>query len=263
MKEMGIETNLPLLPPTAEELRGRQRPNTRAVFAETLASPLGVADLRSSRAPMSRVSLIVDNTFPTPINAAPWNLERILSPTSTKWYMDGHAVQVGGVIVDSGKFNWDNGKFPMLTQPDESYHGIVYTQHFGPAAYIAKCRTHLMRDIGAQAAPMNAFPLEPGSETLALRMERHCSNALKVAQFLEADPGWPGWTTRSGREPQPRPGQEVHASRHLRRGVLPREGRPEAPTKFMDSLRWPLWSPMADPGTCRSRIRPAPNSTGK
>ena len=106
--------------------------------------------------------------------------------------MDGHAVQVGGCIVDGGSFNWDNGKFPMLTEPDESYHGITYTKQFGKAAYITKARTHLMRDMGAQASPMNAFLLNLGLETLCARMERHCSNALKVAEYLQNDDkiGW-------------------------------------------------------------------------
>ena len=138
--------------------------------------------------------LIVDNTFPTPINCRPFDFGADIVTHSTTKYMDGHAVQVGGVIVDSGSFNWDNGKFPMLTTPDESYHGVTYTKQFGKAAYITKCRTHLMRDIGAQAAPMNAFLLNLGLETLALRMERHCANALAVAKYLEADPRWPGWT---------------------------------------------------------------------
>ena len=101
--------------------------------------------------------------------------------------MDGHAIQVGGVIVDSGKFDWNNGKFPEFTEPDESYHGVVYRKQFGNAAYIAKARAHLMRDLGAQASPQNAFLLNLGLGTLALRMERHCSNALKVAAFLEQD----------------------------------------------------------------------------
>ena len=151
--------------------------------------------------------------------------------------MDGHAVQVGGVIVDSGNFNWDNGKFPMLTQPDESYHGIVYTQHFGKAAYIAKCRTHLMRDLGAQAAPMNAFLLNLGLETLALRMERHCSNALKVAQFLENDPRV-AWVNYPDLESSP---QHELAKKYMPHGTcgvvsFGVKGGREAATRFMDSL---------------------------
>ena len=131
------------------------------------------------------VPLIVDNTFPTPINCRPFEFGADIVIHSTTKYMDGHAVQVGGVIVDSGKFNWSNGKFPEFTEPDESYHGVIYTKQFGAAAYIAKARAHLMRDIGAQASPNNAFLLNLGLETLALRMERHCSNAQKVAEYLE------------------------------------------------------------------------------
>ena len=191
MKEMGIETTFVAPDASLEELRAAMRPNTRAVFAETLSNPsLAVADLEvfAQAAHEQGVPLIVDNTFPTPMNCRPMEFGADIVTHSTTKYMDGHAVQVGGVIVDSGKFDWDNGKFPMLTTPDESYHGIVYTQHFGAAAYIAKCRTHLMRDLGAQAAPMNAFLLNLGLETLALRMERHCSNALEMAKRLEADP---------------------------------------------------------------------------
>lgn len=132
------------------------------------------------------VPLIVDNTFPTPINCRPFEFGADIVVHSTTKYMDGHAVQVGGAIVDSGKFDWANGRFPAFTEPDESYHGMVYAKDFGSAAYIVKARVHMMRDIGAQAAPMNAFLLNLGLETLALRMERHCSNALAVARFLES-----------------------------------------------------------------------------
>ena len=182
---------------------------------------------------------------------------------STTKYMDGHAVQVGGVIVDSGKFNWDNGKFPMLTQPDESYHGIVYTQHFGPAAYIAKCRTHLMRDIGAQAAPMNAFLLNLGLETLALRMERHCSNALKVAQFLQADPRV-AWVDYPDLEGNPNHALAKKYMPHGTCGVVSfgvkAAGKP--PPSLWTAWRWPLWSPMWQTCAPAASIRPAP-LTGK
>ena len=189
--KMGIECTFVDPNCTPEELDAAFRPNTKCVFGETIANPaLAVLDIEkfATAAHAHGVPLIVDNTFPTPINCRPIEFGADIVTHSTTKYMDGHAVQVGGVIVDSGNFNWDNGKFPMLTQPDESYHGVVYTQQFGKAAYITKARTHLMRDLGAQAAPMNAFLLNLGLETLALRMERHCSNALKVAQYLEADP---------------------------------------------------------------------------
>ncbi len=131
------------------------------------------------------VPLIVDNTFPTPVNCRPFEFGADIVVHSTTKYMDGHATAVGGVIVDSGNFNWKNGKFPELTEPDESYHGIIYTEQFGEAAYIVKARTHLMRDIGAVISPNNAFLLNLGLETLFLRMERHCSNAQAVAEYLE------------------------------------------------------------------------------
>ena len=187
MKEMGIETTFVSPAATAEELRAAMRPNTRAVFAETLANPsLAVADLEvfAQAAHEQGVPLIVDNTFPTPINCRPMEFGADIVTHSTTKYMDGHAVQVGGVIVDSGKFNWDNGKFPMLTQPDESYHGVVYTRDFGNAAYITKARVQLMRDLGCYPSAEAAFLLNHGLETLHLRMERHCQNADKVAHFL-------------------------------------------------------------------------------
>ncbi|QEY35783.1 bifunctional O-acetylhomoserine aminocarboxypropyltransferase/cysteine synthase [Caproiciproducens galactitolivorans] len=188
MKEMGIEFTF--LPPdcSEEELNAAFKPNTRCVFAETLSNPsLIVTDLKmfAKTAHAHGVPLIVDNTFPTPINCHPFAFGADIITHSTTKYMDGHAVQVGGAIVDSGNFDWNNGKFPCLTEPDESYHGIIYTQQFGKAAYITKARAHLMRDLGAQASPTNAFLLNLGLETLGVRMERHCKNALAVAEYLE------------------------------------------------------------------------------
>ena len=188
MHEMGIDFTFLAADCTGEELRAAFRPNTRCVFAETLTNPsLVVTDLElfAEEAHAHGVPIIVDNTFPTPINCRPFAFGVDIVTHSTTKYMDGHAVQVGGVIVDSGRFNWENGKFPGLTEPDESYHGVVYTKQFGSAAYITKARTHLMRDLGAQSSPNNAFLLNLGLETLALRMERHCSNALAVASHLE------------------------------------------------------------------------------
>ncbi|NLG93728.1 MAG: bifunctional O-acetylhomoserine aminocarboxypropyltransferase/cysteine synthase [Clostridiales bacterium] len=188
MKEMGIEFTF--LPPdcSEEELNAAFKPNTRCVFAETLSNPsLTVTDLEmfAKTAHAHGVPLIVDNTFPTPVNCHPFAFGADIITHSTTKYMDGHAVQVGGAIVDSGNFDWNNGKFPCLTEPDESYHGIIYTQQFGKAAYITKARAHLMRDLGAQASPTNAFLLNLGLETLGVRMERHCKNALAVAEYLE------------------------------------------------------------------------------
>src|SRR5699024_6463994 len=218
MKEMGIETTFVAPDASLEALRAAMRPNTRAVFAETLSHPsLAVADLEGCAQPAHEqgVTLSVDSAFPTPRNCRPMECAADIVTHSTTKYMDGHAVQVGGVIVDSGKFDWDNGKFPMLTTPDESYRGIVYTQHFGAAAYIAKCRTHLMRDLGAQAAPMNACLLNLGLETLALRMARHCSNALEMAKRLEADPRV-AWVDYPGLESSP---QHALAQKYMPHGT--------------------------------------------
>ncbi len=240
IKEMGVEVTF--VPPTAslEELRAAMRENTRCVFAETLSNPsLVVTDLElfAQAAHEHGVPLIVDNTFPTPINCRPIEFGADIVVHSTTKYMDGHAVQVGGVIVDSGKFNWDNGKFPALTEPDESYHGVVYTKQFGPAAYIAKARCHLMRDLGAQAAPMNAFLLNLGLETLALRMERHCQNAQKVAEYLQSDPRV-SWVNHPGLPGNPYYALAQKYMPHGSCGVVAFgiKGGREAAQKFMDSL---------------------------
>ena len=255
MKEMGIETTFVSPTSTKEELLAAMRPNTKCVFAETLANPsLVISDLEAfaQAAHEHGVPLIVDNTFPTPINCRPFQFGADIVVHSTTKYMDGHAVQVGGVIVDSGNFNWDNGKFPMLTEPDESYHGVVYTKQFGKAAYIAKARTHLMRDLGAQAAPMNAFLLNLGLETLALRMERHCSNALTVAKFLESDPRV-GWVNYPDLESSP---QHALAKKYMPGGTcgvvsFGVKGGREAATKFMDSLEMAsVVTHVADLRTC-------------
>ena len=241
MKKMGIEATFvdPLC--TEEELNAAFRENTRCVFAETLANPsLVVTDLElfAKAAHSHGVPLIVDNTFPTPINCRPLVFGADIVTHSTTKYMDGHAVQVGGCIVDGGSFNWDNGKFPMLTEPDESYHGITYTKQFGKAAYITKARTHLMRDMGAQASPMNAFLLNLGLETLALRMERHCSNALKVAEYLQNDDkiGWINYPGLAGN-----PYYDL-AKKYMPNGTcgvisFGIKGGREAAMRFMDSLK--------------------------
>ena len=190
LKKLGIECTFVDQDASEEEISKAFRPNTKAMFGEMISNP-GVMVLDVEKfariAHNHGVPLIVDNTFATPINCRPFEWGADIVTHSTTKYMDGHATSVGGCIVDSGNFDWNNGKFPEFTEPDESYHGIVYAEHFGKAAYIAKARCHLMRDIGAQAAPMNAFYLNLGMETLALRMERHCSNAQKIAEFLEQD----------------------------------------------------------------------------
>ncbi|MEE0770047.1 MAG: PLP-dependent transferase [Acutalibacteraceae bacterium] len=191
LKELGIDVTFLQPNATADQINAAFRDNTRCVFVETLSNPsLVVTDiaLYADCAHAHQVPLIVDNTFPTPINCRPFEFGADIVVHSTSKYMDGHAVQLGGAIVDSGNFDWKNGKFPEFTEPDESYHGVIYAERFGNAAYIVKARTHLMRDLGAQAAPHNAFLLNLGLETLALRMERHCSNAQTVAEFLENHP---------------------------------------------------------------------------
>ena len=191
MRQMGIATTFVPNDCSDDELRAAFRPNTRAVIGETIANPsLSVLDIeRFARiAHEHGVPLIVDNTFPTPVNCRPiaWGADIVIH--STTKYMDGHGAAVGGAIVDSGKFDWTKhpDKYPGLTRPDASYHGLVFTERFGLAgAYITKAVTHLMRDIGAAQSPVNAFLLNLGLESLHLRMQRHCENAGAVARHLE------------------------------------------------------------------------------
>jgi len=190
MKKMGIECTVvdPDLP--EEELEKAFRPNTKCVLAETIANPaLVVLDIEKFAriAHAHQVPLIVDNTFATPVNCNPFEWGADIVTHSTTKYMDGHAMTVGGAIVDSGNFDWaaQPDKYPGLCTPDESYHGVTYTEKFGKAAYITKATSQLMRDLGSIQAPQNAFLLNVGLETLPLRMERHCFNAQKTAEFLE------------------------------------------------------------------------------
>lgn len=190
MKKMGIETTVVDPDAPEEELAKAFRANTKCVVAETIANPaLVVLDIEkfARLAHAHGVPLIVDNTFATPINCNPFLWGADIVTHSTTKYMDGHAMSVGGAIVDSGNFDWEKyaDKFPGLTTPDESYHGITYTRKFGKAAYITKATSQLMRDLGAVQSPQNAFLLNVGLETLPLRMERHVYNAQKVAEFLE------------------------------------------------------------------------------
>ena len=255
MKEMGIDSTFVAPGCSEEELAAAFQPNTKCVFTETLTNPsLTVTDLEmfARQAHEHGVPLIVDNTFPTPINCRPFEFGADIVTHSTTKYMDGHAVQVGGVIVDSGNFDWTNGKFPMFTEPDESYHGIVYAQQFGKAAYITKARTHLMRDLGAQASPQNAFLLNLGLETLALRMERHCSNAMKVAEFLENHEKV-SWVNYPGLESSP---YHALAQKYMPNGTcgvvsFGVKGGREAATRFMDSLKMAsIVTHVADLRTC-------------
>ena len=206
MKKMGIDFTFVEPHCTDEELEAAFRPNTKAVFGESIANPaLTVLDIErfAKAAHAHGVPLIIDNTFPTPVNCRPieWGAD-IVTHSTTK-YMDGHDAAVGGAIVDSGRFDWSAyaDKFPGLTTPDESYHGITYVEQFGlEGAFITKCTAQLMRDFGAIQAPMNAYLLNLGLESLAVRMRRHCANAQKVAGFLQSHekvswvryPGLPG-----------------------------------------------------------------------
>ncbi len=186
-KRFGIECIFVDADASEEEIQSKIKPNTKAVFGETIANPaIIVFDIEkfSRIAQKNNIPLIVDNTFATPILCRPFEFGADIVVHSTSKYMDGHAVQIGGVIVDSGNFNWSNGKFPEFTEPDESYHGIVYTEHFGKAAFITKARVQLMRDIGATPSPLSAFLLNLGLETLHIRMKAHCESAQKVAEYL-------------------------------------------------------------------------------
>ena len=187
MKKLGIEVTFVNPEASLKELQKSIKKNTRLVFGETIANPsISVLDIEkfAKLAHDNDIPLIVDNTFATPVLCRPFEYGADIVIHSTTKYMDGHALQIGGVIVDSGKFNWKNGKYPELTDPDPSYHGLSYTESFGDLAYITKARVQLMRDIGAYPQAINAFLLNMGLETLAVRMERYCSNAEKVADFL-------------------------------------------------------------------------------
>ena len=191
LKKLGIECIYVSPDATDEELDRAFKPNTKLVFGETIANPaLSVLDIKrfAAAAHAHGVPLIVDNTFATPVLCKPFEFGADIVTHSTTKYMDGHALQVGGVIVDSGKFDWAaSGKFPCLTEPDESYHGLRYIESYGDKAYILKARMQLMRDFGAYPAAHSAFLLNIGLETLAVRMPRYCENALTVAKYLESN----------------------------------------------------------------------------
>uniref|UniRef100_UPI002672F57D O-acetylhomoserine aminocarboxypropyltransferase/cysteine synthase family protein n=1 Tax=Christensenella hongkongensis TaxID=270498 RepID=UPI002672F57D len=221
-----------------EELEKAFRPNTKLVFGETIANPaISVFDIErfANLAHKHGVPLIVDNTFATPILCRPFEFGADIVTHSTSKYMDGHAVQLGGVIIDSGNFDWKD--YPGLTQPDDSYHGVVYTETFGKLAYIMKARVQLMRDIGASPTAHAAFLLNLGLETLALRMERHTQNAQKVAEFL---------STQDAVESVNYPGLKGDKYYDLAQKYLPQgasgvvsfslRGGRDAAIKFMDSL---------------------------
>ncbi|MEG0823834.1 MAG: O-acetylhomoserine aminocarboxypropyltransferase/cysteine synthase family protein [Erysipelotrichaceae bacterium] len=189
LKKFGIECSFVDATASEEEIQKAFKPNTKAFFAETIANPaIVVLDIErlASIAHKNGVPFIIDNTFATPILCRPFEFGADIVTHSTTKYMDGHAVQVGGVVVDSGNFNWDNGKFACLTEPDESYHGVVYTKNFGKAAYITKARVQLMRDLGCYPSAIQTFLLNLGLETLAVRMKTHCYNAEQAAIFMDS-----------------------------------------------------------------------------
>lgn len=242
-KKMGIECTFVDADASEEELEKAFKPNTKAVFAETIANPaLVVLDIEkfAGLAHAHGVPLIVDNTFATPVNCRPFEWGADIVTHSTTKYMDGHAMQVGGAIVDSSNFDWDayGDKFHGLTRPDESYHGVVYTKQFGKAAYIMKINAQLMRDLGAIPSPTNCFMLNASLESLALRVERHCYNAQKVAEFLNEHP-LVGHVNYAGL-----PGDKYYelAKKYMPKGTCGvisfelKDGR-EAAVKFMDSLK--------------------------
>ena len=242
LKRLGIETRFFTPEATDEEISALIDGRTRLVFGETVANPaLIVCDIErlAHIAHAHCVPLVIDNTFPTPVLCRPIEFGCDIVVHSTTKYMDGHASVVGGCIVDSGNFDWEKaGKYPELTEPDESYHGVVYTKSFGRAAYINKARAQLMRDFGCTPQPIAAFILNLGLESLAVRMERHCENAQAVAEYLEKHPKV-SWVNFPGLASSP---QHALAQKYLPKGVcgvvsFGVKGGREAAMKFMDSLR--------------------------
>jgi len=191
LRKLGIDFTFVDPDSSAETILACAKPNTKAIFGETIANPgMNVLDFMkfSSVAKQLDIPFIVDNTLATPYLCRPFELGANIIIHSTTKYTDGHATSVGGIVIDGGNFNWDNGKFPGLVEPDPSYHGLKYVEAFGPAAFIVKARVQLMRDYGCVASPFNAFMFHLGLETLHLRMERHSENALKLAEFLSTHP---------------------------------------------------------------------------
>ena len=258
MKRMGIEFTFVDPDCSEAELEAAFKPNTKAVFGETIANPaLTVLDIEkfAKAAHAHGVPLIVDNTFPTPVNCRPFEWGADIVTHSTTKYMDGHANAVGGAIVDSGKFDWNAhaDKFPGLTTPDESYHGVTYTERFGLAgAYITKATVQLMRDLGSIPSPQNCYYLNIGLETLPLRMKQHCSNALAVAQYLQSHEKV-AWVKYPGLE-----GDQYHAmaAKYMPNGTcgvvsLGVKGGREAASKFMAGLELAsIATHVADAKTC-------------
>ena len=242
LKKMGIEVRFATPEMSDEEIEAMMDENTRLLFGETVANPaLVVFDIEryANLAHKHHMPLVVDNTFATPVLCRPFEYGCDIVTHSTTKYMDGHATVVGGCIVDSGKFDWSvGGRYPELTTPDDSYHGVVYTESFGPAAYVTKARVQMLRDMGNTMSPMAAFLLNLGLETLALRMERHCENALAVAKFLENHQcvDWVDYPLLPGNA------QYKLAQKYLSKGAcgvisVGIKGGRAAATKFLDNLK--------------------------
>ncbi len=257
MKKQGVECTFVDPDASYEELCKAFKPNTKAVFAETISNPsIVILDIEkfAKLAHEHGVPLIVDNTFATPINCRPFEWGADIVTHSTTKYMDGHAMAVGGAIIDSGNFDWEAHaeKFPGLTTPDESYHGIIYTKRFGKAAYITKATSQLMRDLGSVPSPLNSFLLNVGLESLHLRVERHCSNAQKVAEFLNAQEKV-AWVNYAGLPDNP---YHALAEKYMPNGIcgvmsFGLKGDRATAVKFMDSLKLAaIVTHVADARTC-------------
>ena len=242
LKKMGIEVRFATPDMTDEEIEAMMDETTRMIFGETVANPaLVVFDIEryANLAHKHQMPLVVDNTFATPVLCRPFEYGCDIVTHSTTKYMDGHATVVGGCIVDSGNFDWSvGGRYPELTTPDESYHGVVYTESFGKAAFVTKARVQMLRDMGNTMSPMAAFLLNLGLETLALRMEKHCANALAVAKFLQNHEcvDWVDYPLLPGNS------QYDLAQKYLPKGAcgvisVGIKGGREAACKFLDSLK--------------------------
>ena len=257
MRKFGIDVTFVDADADEDTISAAFKPNTKALFGETIANPgMNILDIEKfARIAHSHgVPLIVDNTFATPINCRPFEWGADIVTHSTTKYMDGHALTVGGAIVDSGNFDWEKhaDKFPGLTQPDESYHGLAYSKKFGKLAYIEKAVAQLMRDLGSSQSPQNAFLINLGLETLHLRMQRHCENALKVAKFLSAHPRV-NWVNYGGLESDRYHGLALKYMPNGTCGVLTFgiKGSREDAIKFMDKLKLAcIVTHVADARTC-------------
>lgn len=256
MRKLGIDFTFVSPTASAEEIQAAIKPNTKAIFGETISNPsLDILDIETFAgvAHKNGIPLIVDNTFATPINCRVFDYGVDIVTHSTTKYMEGHASTIGGALVDSGNFDWtQNDKFPGLTTPDDSYHGIVYTEAFGKGAYITKATVQLMRDLGSVQSPNEAFLLNVGLESLHLRIQRHCENAKAVAQYLEKHPKitWVNCAMLEGDS------QYEIAKKYMPNGTcgvvsFGIKGGREAATKFMDSLQLAaIVTHVADARTC-------------